>query len=193
MEFCPKCNTLFVIVDDVEASKDNIGGASPDNLISKLIHVKDIKELIQNVDVDKLMRSEEYQRLTDDDKNHVYNKIQDALPLNKKRISKETKTKKSEYKMFYLCKNCLFHRELQPKTKIYSKFYKTKVEDIKDTKDYSHMVDNPILPRTKEYNCLNDECLTHKKPDLKEAVIITNREKQTVYYVCTVCKTQWKV
>ena len=190
MEFCPKCNTLFQIVDDAEikVKKEQVAGDTNDLILNKLYHLPDITHLIKNIDINTVMKSHEYNILSNKEQNYILNKVQDTLEFSEKKISK-IKPKIVEFHIYYLCTNCLYYKSLVPGTQIFNKSYKAKGHT--KIKNYSHMISNPVLPRTKEYTCVNQKCQTHKKPELKEAIFITDKAKQLLVYVCVICKVQW--
>jgi aspartate carbamoyltransferase regulatory subunit len=50
---------------------------------------------------------------------------------------------------------------------------------------------DPTLPHTKKYVCINNDCVTHKEPNLKEAVYYRQVGSYTVKYICKVCDSFW--
>lgn len=92
-------------------------------------------------------------------------------------------------KIFYACTNCHHKQYIESQTLVLSKFTEHKFDDLKMFKDcaYSH-----ILPRTRNYDCPNQNCNT-KKDALKEAVFFRkNINTLQIVYQCCVCLTVWK-
>jgi len=91
---------------------------------------------------------------------------------------------------YFKCNNCGYHEKIKPKTLIFSRINNDKIQDIV-VEDYSYMIYDHTLPRTKEYQCSNSKCETHKKPALKEAVFFRASKSYQLIYICTVCQTTW--
>lgn len=88
----------------------------------------------------------------------------------------------------FICTSCGFSEKIPPRTLIYSKIYNETT--VIDNEDYSHLVDDPTLMRTRNYICENKRCKTHKDENLNEAVMFKNQNGQIVY-LCTVCNKSW--
>jgi len=91
---------------------------------------------------------------------------------------------------YFVCNNCGYHEKIKPQTLIFSRINNDKIQDIV-VEDYSYMIHDSTLPRTKEYTCTNTNCDTHKKPALKEAVFFRASKSFQLIYICTVCQTIW--
>ena len=50
---------------------------------------------------------------------------------------------------------------------------------------------DPILPKTKKYNCINKDCVTHKDPGKKKAIFYRTNNSYTTKYICLVCDSFW--
>ena len=93
-------------------------------------------------------------------------------------------------KAFFICKTCNKHsEEIKPGTVLYSKNYDVLNSD-NDNSDYSHMIHDDTLARTKNYLCKNKNCPSYKDDSLKEAVMPKNQVGQVIY-VCCACTTSW--
>jgi hypothetical protein len=90
---------------------------------------------------------------------------------------------------YFICKQCKTPKQIPPGTVIYTKNYGSIAEDI-ETTDYSHVVDDCTLARTRTYICKNTKCPTHKAPETREACL-TKDSKGLLIYICTVCKVHW--
>ena len=65
-----------------------------------------------------------------------------------------------------------------------------KINTIEDNKIIAA---DRTLPRTRDYNCKNLECSTHKNPNDKEAVFYREGNNYEVNYICTKCFFGWKI
>jgi DNA-directed RNA polymerase subunit M/transcription elongation factor TFIIS len=48
------------------------------------------------------------------------------------------------------------------------------------------------LPRTAKYVCPNEDCITHKDSDKKEAVFFNEGDSLKNVFICKECQTEWK-
>ena len=183
MEFCPQCTTILN-VEKGSISQD--GGNSTDNIgeIIDLIKNNNLNLNNVNIKLNKILKSSEYNELSIEDKELVYNKIQDLLPKYEKKIFEKNIQNTAKLNIFYSCKECNYRSELVPGTLLYTE---NRVKVYKNIKDYTYMINNPCLPRTDNYKCINESCKSHKGD--KMAVII--KDNNNTIYVCTICKNQW--
>jgi hypothetical protein len=175
MYFCPKCNFVFDIskttsIDDTKEYIDNI-----DNVFELLKKNKNLKNYkLENISIDDIKKNKKYKKLDENDKNN----IEKLIDTNISQVS------------FY-CKNCGFIDNINETILLYQidlNSQKTKINSIEDNKLISL---NPMLPRTKDYNCKNINCITHKDTTNKEAVFYKENNSFNVNYVCTVCFSSW--
>jgi hypothetical protein len=54
-------------------------------------------------------------------------------------------------------------------------------------------IQDKTLPRTREYECKNKKCPSHKKPKLREAIIYRRGKSMSIYYMCCACKHYWSI
>ena len=122
---------------------------------------------------------------------------------NVKKMSKEDKQSKIELfdklknikktivKYIYKCFTCGAEYPLEPETIIYSINYK-KQHFIFDDDDIEFKINDPTLPRTKDYKCENIDCETNIKNDTyKEAVFYRASSSYHLKYACCICKHTW--
>ena len=64
--------------------------------------------------------------------------------------------------------------------------------NIQDINTNNNMVYDNALPLTKKKECPNKDCPSKKNKKLQQAVILTDPKTIKQFYVCTVCKTEWK-
>ena len=173
--FCEKCGTKYDITTEVNVDEQD-GGDNKADIIQKLLNNQEIK-LTQEF-IKKYSNINEYKNLSNKDKKKINKIVKDHKNLKNKIFNK-----------FYLkCQNCLFYKELQSGTVIYKNDYI--YDDNVNVEDLTYKINDPLLIHFKGYICKNDKCETHKNKNLKDAVLIPNRETQINIYICTVCKTQ---
>ena len=80
---------------------------------------------------------------------------------------------------------------LEPKTIFYKISYNNlnNNDNIFDNVDL--IINNPILPRTNNYICQNNNCETHTNLNNKKAVIYRIGDTFNTYYICCICKYVW--
>jgi hypothetical protein len=159
-----------------------------ENDIIDILSGKDLPILLENYNFDNLNKIPYYNKLDTYKKTLVINKLQEKLPKNMK-IPKniESSNKKDSY--FY-CKKCGYHELIPNKMFIFSRTNLNSNEDEYDTKFLNYKYDN-TLPFTKNYVCINNDCLTHKEPKAKKAVFYRQGESYVIKYICTVCDAFW--
>ena len=108
------------------------------------------------------------------------------MPKNKKKISTIISKKNDVvYDIYYKCNDCSYQRPIEPATLIYSEIVH-KEESI--FTDLSHLINDPLYPRTKNYTCVNKDCLSHTTNNKLALFKRTNNKKQLI---CEICKHQW--
>lgn len=194
MYFCPNCNNVFDITREEgktiasETSEDSKkGGAKIDynELINKLIENEEIEETIENLDIDDILKSDAYKKLKSKQKEYVYNRLQDILPLNKKKITYEDVQGESAY---FICKNCGSMKKIDPGTLIYSSV-SGDITQSYSVEDNSTMKYSDILPFTRKYKCPNKDCPSYQDASKKEASFFRMNNTYKVKYICHACNT----
>lgn len=124
--------------------------------------------------------------------------------LKDKKFSKEEKqqkidlyenltNKKLSIKYILKCLTCGNEYPLEPETIIYSIDYK-KQNVIFNDEDIELKINDPTLPRTKDYKCKNINCITNKDNNAyKEAVFYRGLNTYYLKYACVICKYSWHV
>lgn len=106
-----------------------------------------------------------------------------------------TNTKRSVTKFILKCTTCGSEYVLQPETTIYSLNFKKQQSLFND--DYIDLkLYDPTLPRTKDFICINVDCLTHSADfdqSTKEAVFYRADGSYHMKYACLTCKTNWQI
>jgi hypothetical protein len=180
--------------DDFELAmqaQEDVEVNSIEDLIDKILSKVEIDpKAVQEFDLDSVTKKSKYKKLSASDKELVTNTLQELLPKSKKKIYHLDAVEKTGQDAFFLCPNCGYYEKIKPKTLIYSKTVDRQDQDIL-LEDYSDMCNDPTLPRTKSYNCQNKKCITHSKPEKKEAVFFRLHNSFKLVYVCCACEAGW--
>lgn len=191
MYFCPECS---YVLDIGKTNKD--GGD---------------KEILE--DVDDVIKEYKKGNIAKFNINITNNELKDYSKFKKmkkkeqKDLEKLLDNNKESSGVFFQCNNCNYSENINNSILIYKVKINHKVssentikKDInqissknKTVEDYKLIAMNPILPRTRDYNCKNLKCITHTNKVKKEAVFYKNPETYDIHYVCTVCYNPWKV
>ena len=219
MFFCPNCNNSYDITKTIpEKFSQQFGGglfsdstsesitseietessAPPESsggaisLIDRIVNGEDLVEKdVANINVENFIKGPEYKKLNSKNKELVFNKIQDLLTVDKKKIKSQIKPGKDDVQpTFFICNNCGYSEKIRPGTQIFSRTS----ENISRTyavSDYSDMLHSDILPRTRKYICPNKKCISHKDLSKREAVFFRLNNSFRLKYICTACKEQF--
>lgn len=164
MFFCPNCNYTFDITKNTQIGK----GKNENN----------IKTTQTSDKVDNILA--EAQTITSSNTEN----ISDILPVQKdEQISNLNKNL-----AYFSCNNCGNVQPIDPGTCIYTKT-SYDVSQNYTSSNMKLMIHSTILPFTKNYNCANKQCLTHKDPSKKKAKMFKPNNTYKVKYICMVCKT----
>lgn len=185
MYFCPKCGYLFEIAKNIDNKQSGGKLTKLDVIFEKVLDNKSLTEDdIKDITKTELESDSRYDSMNMKNQKKLQSKIR-ALDKNFFKIEESIiNTKKS----YHVCRNCDNVEEIKPSTLIYSKsytFYNSIIEE-----DYSYLIHDNTLPRTRNYICPNKKCKTHKNENLNEA-IITKNENKRVIYICTICLTSF--
>ena len=206
MFFCPICNYTLDITKNITAEQKGgvcsdtstdeklesilIGGVDYKKIIESVLNNTVTKKDIETINIDNLEKSNDYKKLSTSLKNKIYNKIQDLLPLNKKKLNENNKVNPNIKNAFFICKNCGYNKHIENKTSIFQKTNDTSTIPVLP-ESYELMIDDPTLPRTIRYICKNKKCITHTNIKKKEAVFFRVNNTYKLRYICVECKTSW--
>lgn len=175
---------------DADADVDSLSGGAV-TIIDKILNEELTEKDIAQMNVQHFFNSSEYKKLNGKDKELVYNKIQDSLPQNKKKIQEQlTKNTDEESNTFFVCNNCKYTEKIKSGTKIFTRT----ADNISKTyavSDYSDMINSDILPRTRRYICPNKKCPSQKDITKREAIFFRLNNSFRIKYICTACKEQF--
>ena len=171
--FCPDCSYTLDIEKNTGSNKHkkiikNINDAF------KLLDSEKISDYSASFSHTKLVENKKYKKLSEEEKNKLL-KLFNTTSTNIRSI----------------CNNCGFTEELNESIRLH-KYNKDDTSNlVRSLEENKLLCMSPTLPRTKAYECVNNNCITHKKPELKEAVFTRIPGKFNLEYICTVCNYSW--
>ena len=151
-------------------------------------------------------KCDNFMDITDDiliDKNIQYNKItenssnyDDILTNESNAIDNDALSSSQNLKIknkqeFFHCKNCGYNEEIKNETFIFSRNHNND-NDMFDTNIILNKYDT-TLPYEKNYTCINKNCITHEKTELKKAIFYRKNNKYNVEYICYMCNTIFNI
>jgi hypothetical protein len=180
MYFCPKCNYSFDIskatTDDTNDNRKKL--PTPEDAIKRLKADKDMADYIAEFSKDDLESNKFYSKLSDTDKEKM-NVLFEITP----NISG----------IMFKCNNCNYRKKIKETIKLYQLNIDSVYSVYRSVEDNKLFTMNPIYPRTKNYECKNINCITHKDTTNKEAVFFREKDSYLTNYICAVCYSGWKV
>lgn len=188
MFFCEKCRYAYDVTKDVKSKQ--LGGKNADalkNIFTRFKSNQPIdKDDLEKLTVKDITNDERYDALPEKTRKRLISNIKNT---DKNFFVEEAKSEDSNINnaAYFICKFCKNPKLIKPGTLIYSKNYSG---NTVETIDYSNIIHDPTLSRTRTYICKNAKCSTHKNPQDKEAILTKNTSDQIVY-VCTICKMDW--
>ena len=207
MFFCPKCDNMYSITKtppviqqyggDISDTPTTLSSSDKSDksdkfelLIQKLLR----KEKIENVDVETIQlifKSHTYKKLTGTDKEYIYNKLMEFVPVNEKKNFVDVTSGKSSNVAFFVCKNCAFFEPIENGTLITSRISANESREYTDYTNYKNLTHIKTLPLTRHYVCPNDKCASHKDNNKREAVFYRLDGTYRVRYICKECYSSW--
>ena len=176
MYFCPKCSYILDIgkSSNITYEDDKII-TKVNDLFTIIESKKDLTEYKIEIQKEEIINSKKYQKLQENTKNILDN------------IFNSNITTSAEFK----CNNCNYTDQIIKTTLLYN----ISMNDI-NTTTLSHdecilMTNDPLLPHTSDYVCLNNKCTTHKNIKLKNAIFYKKNNTYNVNYICTICYYNW--
>lgn len=177
MFICPKCNYSYMISKNKSLTDDKIS-ITKVNQVFKILD-ENINAYSFDFPVDKLKKSKRFAKLDKD--------------MQKKLLDNFTSKKKVEINTVFQCTNCSNVEPITTTVKLFE--IRKDKEGSKQLESYEidYYINDPTLPRTRDYNCKNPDCITHKKSDSKEAIFFREKGSYQLKYVCTVCSHIWSL
>jgi len=178
MYFCPKCNYSF----DISKSTGTNSNEEKQILkkVSDAIKIYDEKQSLYNYKA-------EFKK-EDLEKNFKYKKLS---PENKEKFEVLFQLSQITGAQFK-CNNCSFTEEITETVLLYELDLTDKYDKIRLIDENQLICNNPMLPRTHDYICKNNLCLTINNTKIKkEAVFFREKNSFKVNYICTICNHSW--
>ena len=171
--FCPDCENFMVITDVLNNNNNNDNNNDNNNNNN-------------NNNNNSELLSSDYDDIETD------NELQTNVK-KKKSMSSELKSEDIVKKAYYYCNNCGYNEIIKNNTIIFNTRSEQNDNVIVKQHYLNFKYDN-TLPISKKYNCINNDCKTHKNPELKHAVFYRNKiNKYNLIYVCSVCDSFWNI
>jgi hypothetical protein len=194
MPFCEKCGYSYNITKDI---KNKQSGGKTNTALNILFDKFATGDSISKSDLKRIKPTDIY----DDERFDTLNKKNQKKMLSVVKAvdkdffsaidsdeSESNSTTTVSDGAHFICKFCKHNKPIEPGTFIYSKTYNAAATT--DLDDYTYMIHDMSLARTRAYNCPYAKCETHSKPAIKEAILTKNPTDQVIY-VCTICGTDW--
>jgi len=178
MYFCDNCGFSLEISKSSKISKEEDNRQT----ITKLAEA--IKMVEDNIDITNYKASFSKDEMT---KNKKYQKMSDDMKINMNRLFEEQVSSGAEFK----CENCNLTKSITETTMLYQINMEDKINTLKTLEENELVVKDPLLPHTHDYTCKNPSCVTHKKPEMKDAVFLRDRNSYKINYICSVCFFNW--
>ena len=176
MYFCPKCSYILDIGKSSKITNQE------DNVITK---VNDLFTLIENkkdlykykieLQKEEIVNSKKYQKLHQSYKTIIDN-IFDVIVLSTAE---------------FICNNCNYTNQIVKTTLLYNIIINDNTDNILSYDECVLMTQDPLLPHTSDYVCMNDTCKTKTNNKLKNAIFYKKNKTYNVSYICTVCYYNW--
>ena len=174
MYFCPKCSYSF----DIKKSS-GLGGTEKKSIsISDAFKKidKDLGKYKADFSKEDLISHKKYKKLSDSDKEKIESLFDSGG------VGAE-----------FSCSNCGFIKEITESIRLYQLDKVNDNEVLQTLDDNKLLFNDPALPRTKDYNCKNVNCITHKDKSKKESVYFRDPKSYQLNYICGVCYFSWKI
>jgi hypothetical protein len=177
MYFCDKCFYIFDITKSSKVSKeDNRKSiAKVSDVFVKLDENEDFTKYKADFSKEELYKNKKYQKLDETEKTKINLLFEEMISSG------------AEFK----CENCNYTKQITETTILYQINMEDKVEQIKNLEENELTTKDPTLPHTHDYTCKNPNCMTHKKPELKDAVFLREKNSYKLNYICCVCYYNW--
>jgi hypothetical protein len=171
-------------------SSQQMGGVNVPDMINKVLNNQQLlNEDVKGLNMDNVIKHPEYKKLNQEDKEKVYNKLQDFVPKHDKKLMETKPAEPTEENLaFFVCSNCSYSVKIDDGTRIFSRT-SSDISQSYTTGDYSDMLYSNILPRTRRYTCPNKKCESYTNPAKRQAVFFRKNNSYEVMYICSACET----
>ena len=184
MFFCQNCNNVF---DITKTSKQTGGKDSYEDVITKILNNDKMdKSNVEKISIEELVNNPSYKKLKGKQKETVYNKIQDLLPIDSKKLYTESVQKGQTEKAHFICTNCGNTKPIEKGTLIFSRASMDVAKNY-SSPNVNQMQYSDILLRTRKYLCPNKTCESHNNLEKREAIFFRTNNTFRIKYICLTC------
>ena len=176
MYFCPKCNYSFDIAKSTKMTDDRKKLDNPIDVFKRLKAKKNLLNYVATFPKEEMTEHKIYKKLSEQDKKILENVFNENM---------------SSSGIEFKCLNCNYRKPINETIKLYQMNFNTTQDVYRSNDDNKLLALNPIFPRTRDYSCVNVNCITHKDTANKEAVYFREKESYQTKYVCCVCYNSW--
>lgn len=203
MLYCPHCHNILDVSKNpptnnpssnqqlgaytpTTVSEDDIvQGNSVDDIIEKILNDSEItNQMVSNIRLDQITKSEKYKALGKKQKSLIQNKYAEIVD----KISDSVNA-------FYFCRNCMYSEPITSGALVISRISGKSSSNYVNVEKFKNKIHSQILPYTRNYICINENCDTNhkdpKKRKIKEAVFYRVGNSMQVAYTCSVCNSYW--
>jgi hypothetical protein len=178
MYFCPKCNYSFDISKSTNITDNRKQLDTPIDVFKRFKAKKNLSNYIAAFPKEELTKHSIYKKLTSDEQ------------LMLEVVFNETK---SFGGIEFKCNNCNYRKQINETISLYQMNVNTTYTGYRTIEDNKLLAMNPIYPRTRDYTCMNVNCISHKDTINKEAVFFREKDTYETNYLCTICFNSWKI
>jgi hypothetical protein len=187
MFFCDKCNYIFDLTQESNISNIDLKKmkkiASINSLIKKILDENSsIDNYLIEIDLEVLKDDARFKKLSDVQKDLIITHIQ------------KYENVKVQSDVHLKCTNCSNTVLINETILLFQNNENSDYNKIK-INNYDYFTNDPTLPRTHDYICKNNDCVSNKKgfKGEKEAVFIREPRSFNVTYICSLCKSGWNI
>ena len=161
--YCPYCQFAL----DIAKSNANTNKFTDETVIKKIVNGEPLTVRIDGKQLQSIKASKEFQELTNTEQTSVLSKLKDNGVI-------------------IVCNNCGWSDSLPPGTIISTQHTKAQTSTaMMDVGTNEYLINDPTLPRTKNFKCLNPDCASTIGD---EAVLVKQANSNIITYICCTCK-----
>ena len=176
MYFCPKCSYILDIGKTSKIiNEDNIVIKKVNDLFALIDTKKDLNKYKIEIQKEEIINSKKYLKL-----DQSYKTILDNI-FNANVLSTAE----------FTCNNCNYKNQIIKTTLLYNIVINEVDDSILSYDESVLMSQDPLLPHTSEFTCINDNCKSRTDSKLKDAIFYKKNKSYNVSYICTTCFYNW--
>lgn len=218
IKFCPTCNNILNITKNPPKNKqigqiDDVGVGTPDTVSDSANENKIVDKIVDNVidnvvdDAKKIdqiiLKLSNDQNVTENEmidfkleqfiKNKIYQKLdKKTKPIVQAKLIAFYEKIEDSTSAYYHCVICSYTKPIESGMLVASRTNYGDTKIYLNTDKLKNKVNNSILPYTRNYICINKNCISHTDHTKREAVMYRIGNSIQVWYTCCECKNSWK-